>query len=182
MGYKEQLPSSDQSKRLFFALWLDDNVVQKINQHVLKYFFDCQGRILEKNNWHITLAYFGAAAANTQDCLEEQAEKIKSQPFELNLSTCGFWHRPKVAWLAPIEIPAAFKQLTHELQNVIQPCGFKPEIREHQPHITLVRKAKQEPAISEVEPVNWQVKQFCLAESKTYPGGAQYKVLKSWDL
>ena len=93
VGYKEQLPSSDQSKRLFFALWLDDNVVQKINQYVIKHFFDCQGRILEKNNWHITLAYFGAAAANTQDCLEQQAEKIKSQPFELNLSTCGFWHR-----------------------------------------------------------------------------------------
>ncbi|MCK5386062.1 MAG: RNA 2',3'-cyclic phosphodiesterase [Gammaproteobacteria bacterium] len=182
MSNKEQLLSSQQKKRLFFALWLDDKVVQKIKQHVIKHFSNCQGRILERNNWHITLAYFGAADVTTQACLEEQAEKIKSQPFELNLSKCGFWPRPKVAWLAPEEIPEALKVLTHELQHVIKPCGFEPETREFNPHLTLVRKAKHKPAVSEVEPINWQVRRFCLVESKTYPEGAQYKVLRSWDL
>lgn len=182
MSNKEQLPCSDQSKRLFFALWLDDKVVQKIQQYVIKYFLNCQGRIRETTNWHITLAYFGAADISTQACLEEKVEKIIRQPFELNLSKCGFWPRPKVAWLAPEEIPDALKQLTHDLQHSIKPCGFKVETRAYQPHITLVRKAKHQPAVSEVEPISWKVKQFCLVESKTYPQGAQYKVLRSWDL
>jgi 2'-5' RNA ligase len=174
--------NSKEDKRLFFALWPDDEVIQNIQEHVIKHFLNCQGRILDNNNWHITLAYFGSADANTQACLEEQAKKIKCQPFELNLSKCGFWPRPKVAWLAPEEIPEVLKQLTNDLQQAIIPCGFKLDTRDYQPHITLVRKAKHQQAVSEVDPINWQVTRFCLVESKTYPEGAQYKVLKSWDL
>lgn len=180
MSNKEQLATSS-TKRLFFALWPDEDVVQKIKQHALKQFLDCQGKILHKHNWHITLAYFGASDAITQSCLEEQAKIIKSQPFELKLSKCGFWSRPKVAWLAPDEVPEVLKQLTHDLQHAIIPCGFKPETRDYQPHITLVRKAKCNPAISEIRPIHMKVSKFCLVESKTYPEGAEYKVLKSWD-
>lgn len=185
MSNKEELVSSipsSISKRLFFALWLDDDAIQNINKYAIKHFLNCQGRILDKNNWHITLTYFGAADINTQACLEAQAEKIKSQPFEINFSKCGFWPRPKVAWLASEEIPDALKQLTADLQQMIIPCGFKPEIRDFQPHITLVRKARYEPSLSEVTPINLKVSTFCLVESITDPQGAQYKVLRSWDL
>ena len=182
MSNKEHLLTSHQTKRIFFALWLDDEVVQRIQQHVIKHFSNCQGRILEKKNWHITLAYFGASDINTQLCLEDKAEMIKSQPFELSFSKCGFWPQPNVAWLAPKDTPEALKELTSHLQNLIEPCGFKPEVREYQPHITLVRKAKHPPTVDEVDPINWQVRQFCLVESKSYPEGAQYKVLRSWDL
>ena len=171
-----------EDKRLFFALWLDDEVIQTIKKRVLKHFLNCQGRILDNNNWHITLAYFGSADVNTQVCLEEQVEKIKSQPFELNLSKCGFWPRPKVAWLAPEEIPEVLKQLTNDLQQAIIPCGFKLDTRDYQPHITLVRKAKHEPSIPEVPSIKLNVSKFCLAESITSSEGAQYKVLRSWDL
>lgn len=180
MFNKEQLPTSSSTKRLFFALWPDDDVVQKIKQHALKQFLDCQGKILQKHNWHITLAYFGVSDEATQACLEEHAQNIKSQPFELNLSTCGFWPRPKVAWLAPDEVPEVLIQLTHDLQHAIIPCGFKPETRDYQPHITLVRKAECKPAISEIRPITMNISGFCLVESKTYPEGAEYKVLKSW--
>ena len=179
---EEQVPCSEQKKRLFFALWLDDNVIQRIEQDVIKHFSNCQGRILETSNWHVTLAYFGASDLNTQACLEEKAEKIKSQPFELNLSKCGFWPRPKVAWFAPEEVPDVLKQLMNALQHAITPCGFKIEARDYFPHITLVRKAKNNPASFEVSPINMKVSKFCLVESKTHPQGAQYKVLRSWDL
>ena len=178
----EQFASPHRKKRLFFALWLDDDVIEKIKLHVIQHFLNCQGYILEEHNWHITLAYFGAADDATQTCLEEKAEKIKSQPFELNLSSCGFWPAPKVAWLAPAELPDTLIELTHKLQQDIQPCGFKPETREYQPHITLVRKAQQQASVLEVAPINWHVTRFCLVESKTYPQGAQYTVLRSWDL
>jgi len=169
-------------KRLFFALWLDDKTVQHIKQNILKYFLPCQGHMVPENNWHITLAYFGASDMNIQDCLEEKAEKVISQPFELNLSKCGFWPRPRVAWLGVKEIPAVLKELMHDLQQNIQPCGFNVETRAYQPHVTLVRKAKHQTAVSEVDPITCKVTQFCLVESKTYPEGAQYTVLKRWDL
>ena len=179
---EEDSAISSISKRLFFALWLDEEAVQNIQQYAIQNFLNCQGRILDKKNWHITLAYFGSSDAGTQSCLEEQAEKITSQPFELTFSKCGFWPNPKVAWLAPKEIPDTLKQLTEDLQKMIIPCGFKPEQREYQPHITLVRKAKYEPSLSESTPINLKVTKFCLVESKTAAEGAQYSILKSWYL
>jgi len=177
-----------ESKRLFFALWLDEDTIQNIQEQAIKYFLTCQGRILDEKNWHITLAYFGVSDLNTQLCLEEQAEKIKSQPFELNFTKCGYWPRPKVAWLAPEETPNILKRLIIDLQKVIEPCGFKPSTREYNPHITLVRKAKYEPSLSEINPIKLRVTKFCLVESKTAPQGeserqgAQYEVLKHWEL
>jgi len=175
--------SSDQTpnKRIFLALWPDEDVVRKINQHAIKYFSDCQGRVLEKNNWHITLAYFGVSDANTQLCLEQQAEKIKAEPFELSLSLCGFWKKPAVAWLAPAIIPNELCQLALDVQQTLIPCGYKPEMRDYKPHVTLVRKAKQPPSLNEIQPITWSVNKFCLVESKTFPEGARYTVLKTWE-
>ena len=119
---KSQVQS--QNKRLFLALWPDEDVVRKIKQHAIKYFSDCQGRVLEKNNWHITLAYFGASDLKTQVCLEEQAEKIKAEPFDLSLSLCGFWKKPAVAWLAPSTIPEELRQLAFDIQQILIPFSF----------------------------------------------------------
>ncbi len=182
MSNENALKLPSQPKRLFFALWLDKAAVQKINKDIIEYFSPCQGRVLAPNNWHITLAYFGSADANIQACLEQQAAKIISSSFKLQLSICGYWPRPKVAWLAPIEIPHALKHLKQELQRKIQLCGFKKDTREFQPHITLVRKAKNQPAVAVIEPIELKVTAFCLVESKTEADGAYYSVLKRWNL
>ena len=155
--------SSDQTptKRLFLALWPDEDVVRKISQHAIKSFSDCQGRILEKNNWHITLAYFGASDANTQLCLEQQAEKIKAEPFELSLSLCGFWKKPAVAWLAPAIIPKELLHLALDVQQTLIPCGYEPEMHDYKPHVTLVRKAKQPPSVNAIQPITWWMVLLC---------------------
>ena len=175
------LQSSTKTKRLFLALWPDEQVVRKIKQHAIKHFLTCQGHILEKNNWHITLAYFGTSNADTQICLEQQAENIKAQPFDLNLSICGFWKKPAVAWLAPSSTPDELKQLAYDVQQNIIPCGYTPEVRDYRPHVTLVRKAKHVPSVNEIQPIPWSVDKFCLVESVTSENGANYQVLKSWN-
>ena len=182
MSNKNDLSSQPEKKRLFFALWPDDDVVQQIKQHALPFFADCQGRRLHVHNWHITLAYFGMADSETRACLEQQAQSIQSQPFALELQLTGFWPRPKVAWLAPKEIPETLVQLAQDLQQALVPCGYTPESRAYQPHITLVRKAKRAPAKAEVKSIKMDVSQFCLVESQTTDKGAEYSILKRWDL
>lgn len=168
------------SKRLFLALWPDEQVVRKIHQHAIKHFSACKGRILDKTNWHITLAYFGAANIETQGCIETQAALIKAQPFELSLTQCGYWKKPAVAWLAPSSIPEELKQLAVDVQQNLIPCGYQPDNRDYQPHVTLVRKAKQLPAVNEIQAIPWQVDKFCLVESQTCPHGAEYEVIKEY--
>ena len=175
------LSESKQSKRLFFALWPDEKVVQAIQQQAMPYFTDCKGNMLKPSNWHITLAYFGASDAVMQACLEAQALKVKSTPFEVTLSLCGYWPKPKVAWLAPAVIPEPLKQLAFDLQHAIQVCGYTPETRDYLPHVSLVRKAKQAPAKMRTQAIPWQVNQFCLVESKSSAQGVEYVVLKRWD-
>lgn len=174
-------PAQTPNKRIFLALLPDESVVRKIKQRAIKCFSDCQGRVLQKSNWHITLAYFGASDAKNQICIEEQADNIKAKPFELSLSKCGFWKKPAVAWLAPSEIPNELRQLAFDTQQNLIPCGYKPEDRDYNPHITLVRKAKQSPSIIEIEPISWFVNKFCLVESKTEAEGARYTILKTWN-
>lgn len=175
-------PEQTRNKRLFLALWPDENVVRKIKQHAIKYFSDCQGNILQKTNWHITLAYFGASDPKTQICIEEQADKIRAESFELPLSHCGFWKKPAVAWLAPSEVPDELRQLAFDIQQNLIHCGYKADDRDYQPHVTLVRKAKQSPSIKKIQPIPWFVDQFCLIESKTSSEGSQYTALKCWAL
>ena len=167
-------------KRIFLALWPDEDVVRKIKQHAIKYFSGCQGRVLQKSNWHITLTYFGSSDAQSQLCIEKQADNIKSKPFELSLSKCGFWKKPAVAWLAPSVIPDELRCLAFDIQQNIIPCGYKPEDRDYNPHITLVRKAKQFPSTNEIQPIPWLVNKFCLVESKTEEEGVRYSILKTW--
>ena len=178
----EHSQKTSERKRLFFALWPNEDVIQKIKQYALKHVVNCQGRILEQHNWHITLAYFGNAEPETQLCLEQQAEKIQSQPFQLDLQMLGFWKRPKVTWLAPLNIPDALKKLAFEIQQNLIDCGYEPDKRDYQPHVTLVKNAKTTPAVLEIDPIPWQVDSFCLVESKTYPAGAEYRVIKTWNI
>ena len=169
-------------KRLFFALWPDESVLKKINQDALASFANCQGNLIKTHNWHITLAYFGAANKDMQQCLEQQAEKIKSQAFELHLSQLGYWSKVKVAWLAPNEIPTELSRLANELQSLIIPCGYKAESRAYQPHLSIMRKAKKAPAVTEISTIKMLVSKFCLAESLSTTSGVEYKILRSWDL
>lgn len=168
-------------KRLFFALWPDESAVQRIENEVVKHFKVCQGRILQPHNWHITLAYFGSADSDTQACMEQQVQSIVVLPFEIELCVAGFWPRPKVAWLAPEVKPVALETLAHDIQHALVACGYTPESREYQPHLTLVRKASQAPEALEIEPVKMKVNQFCLVESQTSEQGANYHVLKRWN-
>ncbi len=169
-----------QTRRLFLALWPTPEVVAQIQQQAVKHFKACHGRILKPHNWHITLAYFGASDTTTRQCLERQVQTIQATPFQLLLTQCGFWKKPAVGWLAPESVPPALDKLAADIQQVIVPCGYRPEERPYRPHITLVRKAKRFPDTENIAPIHWAVDKFCLVESKTLPGGAEYIVLEEY--
>ena len=182
MSTNDNIQKTSESRRLFFALWPDKDVIQKIKHHALKHVIDCQGRILEQHNWHITLAYFGSSDSETHLCLEQQAENIQSHPFQFDLQSLGFWKKPKVAWLAPLNVPDVLKQLAFDIQQNLIHCGYEPEKRDYLPHVTLVKNAKTVPAVLNIDPIPWQVDSFCLVESKTSATGAEYRVIKTWNI
>ena len=167
-------------QRLFFALWPSAKMREALIP-LLKLNHECGGRPHPPGNLHITLNFLGGVNANTRDCLEQAAGEIVIPPFELTLDRFGYWPRPRVVWLGCSETPGPLLDLVSGLNRVGEQCGLEPEQRPYQPHLPLLRKAKQGPSEAAPE-FQWSVKDFVLAESVSTSGGVEYRVLRRWPL
>lgn len=177
------MPNKSERSRLFFALWPDADLAGQIHKAISKPLAHCDGKRVPLNNYHITLVFYGSADAEQRACLEQAADKLAGQSFQIELSQLGYWPKPRVIWLAPTELPGALHQLQSDLSQVlVDNCGYQAETRHYHPHLTLTRKSRQGPETRQIEAIEWPVKQFALVQSITRPEGAEYKVLKQWPL
>lgn len=167
--------------RLFFALWPDDEVREKISQ-TLKAFAANSGRVIPRYNWHMTLHFIGNTSFSEKNCLHRQALKLKSKAFDLIIDQSGYFKIPRVFWLGCREKPEALLDLQRNLGKEISRCDYQPEARPYSPHITVTRKLGQAPEPEPVKPVEWRVDRFVLVESVSIPNGVRYEVLESYEL
>ena len=106
--------SETPAKRLFFALWPDDALRQKLHALGEEILGNCsmrcstsaipgvvgnyRGRRIPPENLHLTLAFLGSVDAERQACLERMALAIRSPAFTLTLDQAGFWPRKGLLW------------------------------------------------------------------------------------
>nr|VFK37154.1 MAG: 2'-5' RNA ligase [Candidatus Kentron sp. SD]VFK39731.1 MAG: 2'-5' RNA ligase [Candidatus Kentron sp. SD]VFK78798.1 MAG: 2'-5' RNA ligase [Candidatus Kentron sp. SD] len=173
------------SRRLFFALWPTD-AVRRMLAGVADS-LTCEGTSVPKRNFHVTLAFLGSVDAARQRCLAEMAAGIEVRPFVLRLDSVGCFLRAGIVWSGASRAPPGLISLVGKLNRGLTECGFTPEGRPFQAHVTLFRKAdlRNNPAGSERrshDPIEWLISDFCLVESSTLPTGARYRVLDRWPL
>lgn len=169
-----------ETRRLFFALWPDAAVraaLVEAARHV-----PVQGRAVDPADFHITLAFLGATDAARERCCREAADRLRAVPFTLTLDRAGHWPRPQVLWLAPAVHPPALHALATDLATALRGCGFQPEARPFQPHLTLARKVRRAVLPEAVRPVLWPVGDFVLVESGGGADGVRYAVRARWPL
>jgi 2'-5' RNA ligase len=70
--------------------------------------------------------------------------------------------------------------LAETLKNELVRQGFSPDLKPFRPHVTLTRKVVRPIRSSDMPAVFSSFKEFVLAESKTEPLGAAYRVLESF--
>ena len=169
----------EQTQRLFFALWPDQEV-----RDALKRRYDkvdevaVLGRRVALPNLHITLHYLGNTTSAQKTCYIKQARRVFVQPFVLHLNQLGFFPRAAVSWIAPSEVPSALKNLHQSLGAEIKPCGFNIEKRVYHPHVTMARKIRKSGTPIPLRKVLWRVEDFVLAQSVSTPGGVEYRVVE----
>lgn len=172
---------SSPRQRLFFALWPDDAfraALARLSKKVLHK----QGKRIAPENLHVTLVFLGPTDPIQRACAEEVAARVAVEPFTLEFDRLGYWPKPQVLWSAPSHVPKPLAALVSSLTRGLTKCGFTPEMRTYQAHLTLARKVTS-PVLDAVhEPLPWQVQDFQLVESETRPEGARYRVLRSWPL
>lgn len=167
-------------QRLFFALWPDNRVRARLaasaTQPALK------RRPVATHNYHLTLHFVGAADAALRRCLIDAAGGVVAPPFALQLGEWGYWQRPSVAWLAPVESPPALLRLVTALRAAAVACGLPAEARAYLPHVTLARRVLRRPAWPDSPVIHWPVSDFVLCQSVSEVGGVRYEVLQRWPL
>jgi 2'-5' RNA ligase len=172
---------AEPTRRLFFALWPDEDTRAAIAV-LARERIRMQARRVAADNLHITLAFPGNVTAGVQACLEEAAGRLTGAPFELAIDRLGYWPGPRIIWAAPAQTPRELWSLAAALRAVLAGCGLEPENRPYQTHITLARKASQTLPVTRIAPIPWSIRQFSLVESVSEPAGVRYRLLCNWPL
>jgi RNA 2',3'-cyclic 3'-phosphodiesterase len=167
--------------RLFFALWPDQQVRTEIQSFASQLSLGT-ARLVASRNTHITLAFLGNVDEETTTAINRGANSVCMKSFSLTLDRLGWWKKPKIAWLAPTDYPPELPQLASELARLAKGCGVNLDERPYRPHLTLVRKLAQPLAGCHVQPIFWNIKEFCLVESNSTEEGVKYQVKESWPL
>jgi 2'-5' RNA ligase len=175
-------------QRLFFALWPGETERKHLQQcQQLKSFTDSlQGhpgsRAVFPGNFHITLAFLGNVNADQRACVEQTANGLQCSPFKLTIDTADYWHKPRILWVGPSEVPDALVTLATELRDGAIECGVQMDMRPYNAHVTLMRKIARLPEGLAIHPFTWVAKHFVLIESTTRPEGVRYEVINQWPL
>lgn len=171
-----------ETQRLFFALWPEAALQQRLAQAAAALLPHAAGRRVRAENLHCTLVFLGAVDAAQRLCLEDAAALVRAEPFTLTFDRLGYFRRPQVAWLGCTTTPAPLQALVTGLGHGTASCGFAPEQRPYAVHLTVARKLRRDPGRLPLMPVDWPVRQFALVESVSEPDGAHYRPLRFWDL
>lgn len=177
-------PTTDATvKRLFFALWPDGVLRQKLYALGGELLGDNRGRRIPAENLHLTLAFLGYVNVERQICLERETLGIHSTAFALMLDHAGFWLRKGILWVGGTP-PEELHGLVCALQQGLTACGLEPETRPFQIHLTLARNVRRLHLDRNhaIGPLTWKVNQFALVASQMLPEGACYEIIKRWNL
>lgn len=176
-------------KRIFLALWPDEVTCQQLfaAQKKLKHDHELRpvlksARALIPENLHITLHFIGSVSTEVVQELEASLDSVQGQPFDMKVNTVGCFPRARVLWLGVKEVPPELKALEQQTASCVLQCVENYQREPFRAHITLFRKVKAVVKQAEITEIDWPVKSFALVESKTYPEGVQYHVLKEWPL
>ena len=172
---------AEQTQRLFFALQPPPELQTHFAQAVVALLPDV-GRPVRAENLHCTLVFLGQVGKGQRLCLEDAASRIQATPFQLTFDHLGYFRRPQVAWFGCKTTPAALQTLVGKLQQAAATCGFPPEQRPYEVHLTAVRKLRRDPGPLRCIPITWPVDRFILMASVSEERGVSYKPIRAWNL
>lgn len=166
-----------ETRRLFFALWPDDEIRRGIVERR-----DMLGPVSRKRvpdaNLHMTLAFLGDLPAEQVPDIERAADSLHCPAFGLTLDRFGWFARAGVVWLGG-EATDPARALADSLGEAVRVLGIALDTRPLVPHVTLFRKVRRRPDFPAPDPLPWAAGQFSLVESIP---GRPYQVLRSWAL
>jgi 2'-5' RNA ligase len=142
-------------------------------------------------SWHITLEFLGNTGPEQYECVAARLGELHLPSVPIALERLEFFARAGILIVAVRPAPQLLL-LQQRVSVAAQLCGFTPEARPYQPHITLARskgkgrsqeptelkaKIQRQPAFT-----SYLAKEFLLYESFLGAAGSCYEVRKHFPL
>ena len=144
---------------------------------------------------HITLKFLGNTDPHILAQLVARVAEIagKYQAFSLRLLRTGVFprpSRPRVLWIGTEDRPSIIQPLYAELEAECERLEYPKDQKAFRPHITIgrVRDPYEAAALAEghletkIEPVEFEVSEIVIYESKLQPTGSVYSVVSRFEL
>lgn len=169
-------------KRLFFALWPDDETRQNIIQFD-KLLTNSKLRKVRSKNLHVTLVFLGNVELEQEEKIVAAANAIKAPAIEMQFDQLTFWQQKRgILSLTSSSQPQSLLNLVEQLQDIVLAQDVALEKRPYTAHITLARNLKTLPDISVKPPIDWHSQSFVLVHSVSTDHGVDYQVINTWPL
>ncbi len=140
------------------------------------------GRCVKPENIHLTVLFLGDVATDKIDMLRGIAGSITAQAFSLSIQGTVFWKKNRIVMAHVAHYPAALFALADALRTALVAAGFTCEDRKYKPHITLMRKADTHVSMQLENPIQWDVNDWLLLQSRLSSHGSCYTELGRWPL
>ncbi|MHB0775085.1 RNA 2',3'-cyclic phosphodiesterase [Halomonas sp. WWR20] len=128
--------------RLFFALWPDDALRERLHALAQTAQRTCGGRATRPQALHLTLAFLGEVADSEAESLVALTQSLQIAPGRWILDRFGGFARGGVLWAGSREPSPALATLHGQLQQALAEHGWAIRERAFLPHVTLLRHAR----------------------------------------
>jgi 2'-5' RNA ligase len=180
-----QKPGASQSakprtNRLFFALWPPDKIQHKLDLAGRQLYAVCGGKRTPREKIHVTLIFLGDVDVRQIGKLKSIAASVHGSLFSLVVDKLGWWRHNRIGWVTARETPDELAELVTNLGKGLKEAGFRFDERPYLPHATVLRKAQCREAVGEMEPFEWEVRNFALVRSALSESGSVYEIVGQW--
>ncbi|MDD4887378.1 MAG: RNA 2',3'-cyclic phosphodiesterase [Thiomonas sp.] len=172
--------SSPATLRLFFALWPDGAMRERLARHQALWPWAPPARATPENKLHLTLLFMDGVQADQLGAVRALGEEVSHgwTDFDLLLDRAAVWRHGGIAHLAPSQVPPGLRDLHTRLATLAALRGLPFDSRPYAPHVTLGRRAETLTPPATFTPLHWPVRGFALVHSVL--GTGRYDVLGRW--
>lgn len=178
-----KLDKTEESVRVFFALWPNDVERAALAAWQPALHKLCGGRIMRVGTLHNTLVFLGDIKPHRLEALQLAAQEVEGGALELSFDAARYWGHNHIVYAAPSSVPPQLVQLVHGLEQRLAKHHFDFDKRPYKPHVTLLRHARwSDRPLPEMAAVAWRIEDFALVQSAQDETGANYRVLARFPL
>ena len=176
--------------RLFVGIPLAAAVVDELRAAAVRHHLAGDGlRWQAPASWHITLQFLGNTSQEQYECVVERLRALHAPPVPVCLEGMDCIDRAGIL-IAGVRLTPELLLLQERVSEATKPCGFVPEARSYQPHITLARSKGKRRDLAKLKAKilhppkfsRFVAREFLLYESFLGPAGSRYEVRERFPL